>query len=161
MRRELDWSGEEFAAAPAALTELRLVTVARTAPSGWTVLTPDSAVHALVGQAVRTSLRVLDEVTGVRRSVERLVGTYQPIHRRSATEPRLDVLLGEAGPGSLPGEDGVPERLVRGPVPQPLAEPYGVTVPPAEDGPVAVHQIPGGGFRQKDVLPRVTVPRHG
>ncbi|OKJ70019.1 hypothetical protein [Streptomyces sp. CB02460] len=36
------------------------------------MLTPDSAVHTLVDQAVRTSLRVLDEVTDVRRSVERL-----------------------------------------------------------------------------------------
>ncbi|WP_369171279.1 LuxR C-terminal-related transcriptional regulator [Streptomyces sp. R28] len=96
VRRELDWSDEQFDTAVKELTGLNLLVESRTAPSGWTVLTPESAVHTLVGQAMHTSLSVLDQVAGMRRSVESLVTTFQPIHRRSVTEAQLEVLLGEA-----------------------------------------------------------------
>ncbi|MGW3266231.1 LuxR C-terminal-related transcriptional regulator [Streptomyces sp. NPDC001056] len=94
--RELDWSDEELATAVGELAKLSLLVESRTAPSGWTVLTPESAVHTLVDQAMRSSLSVLDEVVDMRRSVKSLVTTFQPIHCRSVTEPQLDILLGEA-----------------------------------------------------------------
>jgi hypothetical protein len=49
------------------------------------VLTPESAVHTLVDQAMHSSLSVLDEVVDIRRSVESLVTIFQPIHCRSVT----------------------------------------------------------------------------
>ncbi|MGW7197579.1 LuxR C-terminal-related transcriptional regulator [Streptomyces chryseus] len=96
VRQDLSWSAGELRGAVERLVELNLLVESGTAPSGWTVLTPDSAVHRLLGRAMRNSVSVLNEVADARRAVESLVDAFRPIHCRTVSEAQIEVLSGEA-----------------------------------------------------------------
>ncbi|MEU7581332.1 helix-turn-helix transcriptional regulator [Streptomyces sp. NPDC041068] len=96
VRDELSWSPEELAAAIQRLAELNLLVESGTAPSGWTVLTPDSAVHKLLGQAMHNSVAVLNDMSDTRQAVATVVESFQPIHCRNVSQAQIEVLTGEA-----------------------------------------------------------------
>ncbi|NEY30950.1 erythropoiesis-stimulating protein [Streptomyces sp. PRKS01-65] len=94
IKRSLALSQREFDVALEHLVALNLLVASGTAPSGWTALTPDSAVHATLTSALDKYLLALHDVSTTREAIESLVNDFRPLHCRISSEAQIEVLVG-------------------------------------------------------------------
>jgi DNA-binding CsgD family transcriptional regulator len=87
------WTREELFAALEALTVLGLAAPFESAPSGWSVRSPATAMAELVESNHRHTEELLTAVANARTALAQVVAEFQPIHVRQLSDARIEVAV--------------------------------------------------------------------
>ncbi|MFI7005790.1 LuxR C-terminal-related transcriptional regulator [Streptomyces sp. NPDC050145] len=90
------WNGTEFAEALQLLGELGLFTPSSDTRSGWTALSPDTALRNLLLEEDRSTGAYLDAMRQTRAALDRLVVDFHPLRVRGLLDAQLEVVTGAA-----------------------------------------------------------------